>query len=821
MTVLGPRWRKVIRDIWDHKARTLLVVLAVAVGVFAFGSMFITREVLVENMNQGFTSSNPATITISLRPFDESLLRTARTFPYVEEVAARSTAQVQVWTGNTWLPLTLIAVPDFEQLSVNTLTLESGTFNLQRRQILFERQSLPRIEGAGIGDGVVIELPDNSQQRLVIAGTVHDFNAIPGSRAPLLTGYVSTDTLHLLGLPSDYTELLIVTDPALTTNEQLTTVSRTFVDLLERYGHTVTGVTVTEPGKHWASDLIDATVLVMVILGLLALTLSGFLVINTITSILAQQKRQVGMMKAVGATTADITGIYLAMSGVYGALALLIALPVGVLLSRGMTRILADFLNVDVFMFQIPGWIIALQAGTALITPLIAAFIPVVRTSRITVREAVSDYGIGGVVRQGAIDRLITAIRGLPRPTLLSLRNTFRRKGRLALTLATLATAGAIFISVLNTRAAIIHEFNQIIAMFGYDVQVLLSEPQPVSRLEREAMQIEGVERVEGWGFASGTIIRPDGVAVEPVPTPAHPGPQFSRRSELRDTGENEGTDLLIFAPPLDTPFIKPTMVEGRWLQPGDNNVIVISSEVLNKEPYIKVGDMLNVRMRGAVRQMEVVGVVNLIGIEFAYAPFDYITRLQGAAGQSFAAIIGTTSSDPDYQSALARRIEEQFQEAGIQVSQTLTPSNLIGVVISQIDFFVLFMLFMALLLGLVGGLGLMSTMSLNVLERTREIGVMRAIGASNRDIRSVFLTEGVLIGLISFVISSLLSLPITYGFVTGIGLAFFNRPMTLVLTPLGFGGWLGIVLVLAAAASLLPANRAAQVSVRESLAYE
>src|SRR5690606_41324924 len=112
-------------------------------------------------------------------------------------------------------------------------------------------------------------------------------------------------------------------------------------------------------------------------------------------------------------------------------------------------------------------------------------------------------------------------------------------------------------------------------------------------------------------------------------------------------------------------------------------------------------------------RSWQVVGVDHLIGVEFAESPFDYNTRLQGAAGQSFAAIIGTTSSDPDYQSALARRIEEQFQESGIEVSQTLTPSNLIGVVISQIDFFVLFMMLMALQQGLFGGHGLISSISI------------------------------------------------------------------------------------------------------------
>ncbi|NDJ36571.1 MAG: FtsX-like permease family protein, partial [Chloroflexi bacterium] len=205
----------------------------------------------------------------------------------------------------------------------------------------------------------------------------------------------------------------------------------------------------------------------------------------------------------------------------------------------------------------------------------------------------------------------------------------------------------------------------------------------------------------------------------------------------------------------------------------------------------------------------------------FAYAPFETVSRIEGSAGRASAAMLGTRTHDQDTQSAVSRTVEERFQESGIPVASTATPTTFLGVLTSQVDFFVAFMLFMALLLGAVGGLGLASTMSLNVLERTREIGVMRAIGASDGAVRGIFLSEGIVIGLISFVIASLMSIPIAYGFAVGVGLAFFDRPVGLQIAPQAFLLWLLIVVLLASVASLLPANRAAQVSVRESLAYE
>jgi putative ABC transport system permease protein len=111
--------------------------------------------------------------------------------------------------------------------------------------------------------------------------------------------------------------------------------------------------------------------------------------------------------------------------------------------------------------------------------------------------------------------------------------------------------------------------------------------------------------------------------------------------------------------------------------------------------------------------------------------------------------------------------------------------------------------------------------MSLNVLERTREIGVMRSIGASNGSVRSIFLVEGLLIGIISCVLASLLSVPISYILGSALGNVFFQQPLELVLKPSSFIIWLIIALVIASFASLLPANRAAQISVRESISYE
>ena len=139
----------------------------------------------------------------------------------------------------------------------------------------------------------------------------------------------------------------------------------------------------------------------------------------------------------------------------------------------------------------------------------------------------------------------------------------------------------------------------------------------------------------------------------------------------------------------------------------------------------------------------------------------------------------------------------------------------------SQTDVMVYFMLVMALLIALVGGLGLMGTMGMNIMERIREIGVMRAIGASSLDIQIIVVLEGILIGLVSWFTGVLLSIPITFALNYGVGTSMFNTPLDFVFGSQGIFAWLVGVLLLASLSSLLPAWNASRLTIRELLAYE
>ncbi len=129
-------------------------------------------------------------------------------------------------------------------------------------------------------------------------------------------------------------------------------------------------------------------------------------------------------------------------------------------------------------------------------------------------------------------------------------------------------------------------------------------------------------------------------------------------------------------------------------------------------------------------------------------------------------------------------------------------------------------LLTLAALIALVGAIGLAGTLSINVLERRREIGVMRAIGASSPTIARQFIGEGLLLGLLAWLIAIPLSVPVGQVFTFVMGTVLHLS----ILYQFSWNGalqWLIIIVVLSILGSLLPAIRAMRVSVRESLAYE
>jgi putative ABC transport system permease protein len=204
-----------------------------------------------------------------------------------------------------------------------------------------------------------------------------------------------------------------------------------------------------------------------------------------------------------------------------------------------------------------------------------------------------------------------------------------------------------------------------------------------------------------------------------------------------------------------------------------------------------------------------------------SFVPVGALSRETGNFNRGGLVMVTSDEHDAQAQSRLmrdlrsaytARRMEPQVLQSAAEVRQM----NKV-----QFDVITYLMLAMAVLAAVVGSVGLMSTMSINVVERRREIAVMRAIGATSVAILGVFVSEGVMVGVLSWLIAVPLSYPGARIFSDLVSRTLFRVPLDFSYSIAGVALWLAIVVVLSALATLWPALSAAQVSVREALAYE
>jgi putative ABC transport system permease protein len=333
-------------------------------------------------------------------------------------------------------------------------------------------------------------------------------------------------------------------------------------------------------------------------------------------------------------------------------------------------------------------------------------------------------------------------------------------------------------------------------------VRLNFEDNQRIDRVVKMARTLDGVEEAVMWFRQPATILK-----------------------EGQRTGEaGAGTELV--GTPARGSMYEPLIVAGRGLEPGDNRVIVINRKTAD-DNHIQVGDTVTLDL-GALGKdrWQVIGLHqpifggDLNTTDVVYAPQEAVFEATKKYNRGAQLVVRTHTHNQDFADRVTTQLRNLYDGRKMEVASSETVYEVRRNAEEQFSPTTMMLLALAVIVAVVGGIGLMGSLSIGVVERTKEIGVLRAIGARSRTILGMFVMEGVLQGLASWVVAVPPSLVFGQVMSNALGQVMFQTNLDYQVSYGAVAIWLVIVLAISALASILPARRATLISVRGSLAY-
>lgn len=781
---------KILRDLWLNRARTILVIVSIALSVMAFGVLNTTRSVILDMYTNAYLQAEPAQVILTLPDFDEKLLEKVRRLPEVRLAEGRRAFDLKIEVQGKLYNITTYASPNPVEARISRLVWDgSAPPSLTKGDVLLDRTIRSLLEVAP-GQQISIQTTDGNWHRLNVAGLPNDLVSTPTQYTLTGQAFLRLDTAENLGQRRAYNQMLIITHArgadlaALQADIQRQ--AERITHELEHAAYPALGVEIPVAGRPPLFNLVNALMLLLQMFGFLIVLITVMVVSVVAGALMAEQTSQVGILKALGNASSGVLNTYSRMVFIIGGSALLIALPLIWWVSRWGVNMVAGQIDTPVQAFHLPltTWVgVPLLAFGATFA---AVFRPLWRTSRLSIRQAISEE------TQLPAGRAVLNVGSMLIRS--SLRTLLRKRQRLFLNLLMLSLAGAMFATALNIRQEIQQVGARIQQRNNFDLFVGLSETVKQHALESTAATVPGVR--EAQAYLSGSIGRvlPDGALTGSVP---------------------------VIAVPASSDYHRVALVSGQW--PLPENGIVLSTEALEiwnlaGDPPPAIGTPLRVYVAGHQADWVLSGIMGKVTRPVAYVSYDSYAALTRQVGMANMIAVRLQPGVSSLQ--ISNQLPAALQQVGYSVlySDEVSHSNAAQMAAFNIPVYAL--LGIVALIALVGGLGLSSTLSISVMERRREIGILRSMGAEPDTIRRLILTEGLLIALLSLPFAWLLAWPLTLAMGQIVVVATIGFIPPLIYLPGPALAWSALVCVLALISSWMPARQASRLSIRETLIY-
>jgi putative ABC transport system permease protein len=782
--------KKSLTDLTRRKARTVFTLLTLSIAVAGVG-IFAIPSLMNTAMQKEVQANKLPDVTLSMKPLHLSPAQIAGLgrLPNVVAAEGRSYFQTRVWVGERRVKAAIIGVPRYANQTVDVVSLASGAYptgesvlsDIQNGKVgRFSGREGSTIRILGVG-GRVLTIPVSGVARNMIGD-----QAALGLNSVVL--FSTPGLIARLGADPGYSSIEFrLADTSRPAADRTVAATRSYLTTYTSFTGFSDLPQIRKPGTYPLQDFFEQLASIMTAFTVLAMFAGLVLIANTMTTLIGEQRREIGVMKAIGGTRTQIRRVYLRTALLLGAAGSLIGAGLGLLVANAVVRFFGNFFGISPgFAVSIPVVIASVVVG--LIAPPLAALPAIRRGSRLSVREGLEEVPAlrGG---QAAVDRLLRRITFLPRTAQIGVRSVTRRARRSITTVAQIALAVGTLLAVLALIDTVTNTTNQVWNQARWDVELNTSVgTQFDARARRLIRATPGVANAQPY---------------------------------LMNLLRFKGKDGWLYAFPRQPMFETP-ITEGRMFTPADTasqaRVVVIAANFA-RTTGTEVGDRVMLQTAAGPASFRVIGKTSsqwYNGTGF-FAPLSTVQEILGrhtvngylvrTRSRSHGAIDRTTTRLEDRLAAAGYGVgtSVKYSDQQANVSQNRQISIVIGV--------------LGLLIVTISMVGLVNAITMSVLERTREIGVLRCIGARGRDIRRIFAAEGLVVSLAGWV----LGIPVGYVLArlfswlmvetVGIDFGFSFPPLNLLIALLG-------TVLIALLIMRLPLRRAVRLKPGEAIRY-
>lgn len=753
------RAKKIAADLLVRWRRTVPTLIGMNFALAGLGAALTAFTMLERDLDANFRATRPANVEILADAITAETQAELAALPGVSALDDRPVVGLRVELApGRWVPLLITVVRDFDHLPLALFYPDKGSWPPPEGTLLMERDGRTLFADK-TAERLHVRMPDGRDRDLPLAGTLADPAQHPSTMEMVIYGYVTPETLAGWDLHPRGTRLLIAAEPAAFEGIQAT---------LREDGVTVRKFEAEPEAVYGHQFQIDAILAMLASVAAILATLCVVLVFDLVNSLMTAERRTIGTLRAIGAAPRQIGFDYLAGFGALGLVAGLIALAPALTGGEALAGLILRLLNFNALPHA-PAWLaVVLPAGSAAFASLIA-LVRLRPALALPVRDALSRSDLAqGSRLADFLQPLLLHLPSLPRMAAWTLA---RKPWRTLLTAVILSLGLTFFMTALTLRGSMLQTLEVTRKATAFDIAVLMRAETPRQTLEEWLNTVPGIAHTDYWSVSNATLA---------------------------------GKLAPIARVPADAQAIRPDLLEGVWLSADRPSDIVVNQAMLKQNPALHLGgtyrlDGEEVRLAGVVR-------------EFAGGRVFALKRQQDTANLLLISL-------PDHSFQAQRVLLPKLEGPGVA---TVVPAGLMqAIILGHLDPLTYLLGILAGLALLVGALGLGSAIAVGVVERFREIGVMKAVGARGRAIFILVAAEGILVALLGWLIAASVAPMVSRPIVDAFGSMVVGYPFEYRSDLSGPLGALAAALVTALLASLLPTRAAVRASVRAALRTE